>query len=670
MTFWNKVSNQNKIDSSLISELNDISYRSIGGKRQPPRGSKEGIVNLGNIPFEVNPPPTEITREMIQEYQKSQQDPYIDPLTGNKFKYYPSSFKYDTGKIKAYVPIDDATLGAPATEKDIQDYKDEIHKLSTIDLPRETKKLKLIKKDLVDVDKSINEGISVKVKGVYVMKPLTPAKLATAIALKTNIEAKIITQEKTVSDIIDDIKINETKMEDAIKNIQDNKDEQIAVIKENKDNLRLYEETLLSVNRNKLNLQKEPNEGDADYIQRMNNIEAEAYDTNLYEERAKLDEINKLKVNLKGIIRKDDMIENIIKSFTGEQIFVVNKNFTVIKNAFLETFGFNNSNLTTIDIVDEITNILQRVLNPPTAYEIENDTLTTPATGEPVPVHTLQDTTGKNTDYEFGTNTNSLYIKNTKNNNHLYLKIGQKNKNVVFFSKTQNSQGSFIAVRERGDPREETLRYLIFDYLLLDKYADTQIFQGSHKINDIYKTLEDMYKLQPLTDIKTHRLTATTIKYGWGLSHPDEELPVYAKFGNLIIFLQKLFYKNILCLKTKAGHTIDGLKNTKVSDNFVEIIIKLYKEETVDSLVKHLTSTETNLLNSILYMAGLHKKFKTNTDETLTSVKERFKIVEGEILAGNNNPEVMKELKEILLKLHHFNAISIHAIRKYLSQFN
>ena len=139
MTFWNKVSNQNKIDSSLISELNDISYRSIGGKRQPSRGAKEGIVNLGNIPFEVNPPPTEITREMIQEYQKSQQNPYIDPITGNKFKFYPSSFKYDTSKITPFTPIDDATLGAPATEKDIQDYKDEIHKLSTIDLPRETK---------------------------------------------------------------------------------------------------------------------------------------------------------------------------------------------------------------------------------------------------------------------------------------------------------------------------------------------------------------------------------------------------------------------------------------------------------------------------------------------------------------------------------------------------
>ena len=32
MSFWDKVINQNKIDSSLITELSDLSYRSIGGK--------------------------------------------------------------------------------------------------------------------------------------------------------------------------------------------------------------------------------------------------------------------------------------------------------------------------------------------------------------------------------------------------------------------------------------------------------------------------------------------------------------------------------------------------------------------------------------------------------------------------------------------------------------
>jgi hypothetical protein len=69
-------------------------------------------------------------------------------------------------------------------------------------------------------------------------------------------------------------------------------------------------------------------------------------------------------------------------------------------------------------------------------------------------------------------------------------------------------------------------------------------------------------------------------------------------------------------------------------------------------------------------MAGLHKKFKSKHNETLEEPNENFKIREGQIISGNNNPEVLRELKEILLKLHHLNAISISAIKKYLKQFN
>jgi hypothetical protein len=43
--------------------------------------------------------------------------------------------------------------------------------------------------------------------------------------------------------------------------------------------------------------------------------------------------------------------------------------------------------------------------------------------------------------------------------------------------------------------------------------------------------------------------------------------------------------------------------------------------------------------------------------------------MKGQVISGNNNPEVLKELKKILLKLHHLNAISIPAIKKYLKRF-
>ena len=63
------------------------------------------------------------------------------------------------------------------------------------------------------------------------------------------------------------------------------------------------------------------------------------------------------------------------------------------------------------------------------------------------------------------------------------------------------------------------------------------------------------------------------------------------------------------------------------------------------------------------------KKYKVNTSESLSGLKEKHKIIEGEILAGNNNPELINELKQVLMKLHHLGAISIPSIKKYLKQF-
>ena len=95
MTFWDKVINQNKLDSSLISELSDLSYKSIGGKRQEPRGTKEDIVNIGTIPFEATITPDRITKEMIMDYQKTKDRGYIDPLTNAEYKYVPTGINFD-----------------------------------------------------------------------------------------------------------------------------------------------------------------------------------------------------------------------------------------------------------------------------------------------------------------------------------------------------------------------------------------------------------------------------------------------------------------------------------------------------------------------------------------------------------------------------------------------
>lgn len=397
----------------------------------------------------------------------------------------------------------------------------------------------------------------------------------------------------------------------------------------------------------------------------MKNMEAEFDDTNLYQGKTELEQVNKFRLNLKTIIRKDDLIDNVIKTFSGEQIFLLNKNFNGIKESFLDRYGFNNQNLTTNDVVDELVNALEKILNPITTYEIEKEDAITLAKS------VAQSTADP--DIEFGTENNSFYIGHQMSGKHLWLKIGKKaSTKIVFFSTNLNQQGSFNQIRKQGYPQEERITYLFFNYLKLEENVFNEILEGALDVNSLYDILENKFGLSPIEGIKSVKINNLTgsRRWGWGLSHPNEEVPTYAKFGNLEILLNKLFYKNILSLRYKSGHSIEGFKNTKVSDTFVEIIMKMYKDENIDGLVKNLSTTETGLYNSILYMAGLHKKFKANHKETLAELKERFKICEGEIVSGNNNPEVLKELKELLLKLHHLNAISLQSIKKYLKQFN
>jgi hypothetical protein len=50
-------------------------------------------------------------------------------------------------------------------------------------------------------------------------------------------------------------------------------------------------------------------------------------------------------------------------------------------------------------------------------------------------------------------------------------------------------------------------------------------------------------------------------------------------------------------------------------------------------------------------------------------LKDRLKLVESQLRAGNNNPVVKSELKEIIQKLYLYNAISMNNGKAYLKQF-
>ena len=70
-----------------------------------------------------------------------------------------------------------------------------------------------------------------------------------------------------------------------------------------------------------------------------------------------------------------------------------------------------------------------------------------------------------------------------------------------------------------------------------------------------------------------------------------------------------------------------------------------------------------------MYVSGLGKNIGTNKDENIKELKDRLKLVESQIRAGNNNVVVKNEMKDIIKKLHLYNVISHNNGKAYLKQF-
>ena len=381
MSLWDKVITQNEIDSALIRNLNDLSYRATKGRRENGRSLKNGIVNIGTLPFLEKPPPDAITKEMILDYQKSLTEPLKDPITGKQInnKYYPSTFAYDVSDITTPpTPINEFTLGKPAVETDIDKYQKEL-KDGIAKLEKGRVDLKKEETELVKMKDTLNYGIpSTDADGNPIRSPLSSAE-------QTKLETDVADKDRDIRSLKRDLTQfytdngNIKKILMSIKqNIEDNKNLIIQHKKSIVDNLAKYRENLIRQNQNKMVIEEQlPNETQEEYLLRMKDMESELFDMNLYEEKANLHQVQMLKKNLRQIFSNDAMIENIVKSFKEEQRFIINKHFPEIAEYILDTYGKNNTNLSLEDVVEVITSHLER--NPLIEYKINEDEIVSSA---------------------------------------------------------------------------------------------------------------------------------------------------------------------------------------------------------------------------------------------------------------------------------------------------
>jgi len=138
MSLIDKLAKQSILQNQLQSQLAEMSYRSINGKRQEARNFKEGMLNIGTAYF--NTPQDKLTKEMIMDYKQAEEERYFE--RANVFE--PTGL---SDPITAYTPIPYSTTGTEADE-------------TLLNTELEAKQilmneLALLKKDLKDKDTEV-----------------------------------------------------------------------------------------------------------------------------------------------------------------------------------------------------------------------------------------------------------------------------------------------------------------------------------------------------------------------------------------------------------------------------------------------------------------------------------------------------------------------------------
>ena len=136
----------------------------------------------------------------------------------------------------------------------------------------------------------------------------------------------------------------------------------------------------------------------------------------------------------------------------------------------------------------------------------------------------------------------------------------------------------------------------------------------------------------------------------------------WIEFGKLLLNLDMLNHKKTLSVKYKSGAGIAKLRKTEnLSEEFVSIINQLIDNKIFNyNLAKELDTNEKEMLINLLFISGLGKEFKidpSQMNETIEEVKKRFNIIQGQIIAGNNNPLLLKKGVNLIRELIKFGVI-------------
>lgn len=308
-----------KIISSSLNEnainkrLEEISYAAINGQRQTEGTYKpEGVQMLGQLGREK--PLEAITKEMIKEYQEEEQKPFMVD-----------------GEARTYAKADyEPILQLPESLDDVKDdmktiYKNKVATAKTI-------------KDAEEYLKTADEYYRGLLRDINVFG-MTDAKRKE----KEQTERHIRQERMKYDALRNQMDVYDFEIKRLFDEGKEIKRLNALIPEKNREEIAKYEQSLLQHNRSRLNIQQQPNESDMEYYQRLREVERTKMDPTLYKQYS-INKVSKeLKPKLGNLFKDEGQIEEVIKSLSENDKFIVNKNFDRVEKDFIDKYGYNPS---------------------------------------------------------------------------------------------------------------------------------------------------------------------------------------------------------------------------------------------------------------------------------------------------------------------------------------
>lgn len=132
-----------------------------------------------------------------------------------------------------------------------------------------------------------------------------------------------------------------------------------------------------------------------------------------------------------------------------------------------------------------------------------------------------------------------------------------------------------------------------------------------------------------------------------------EKVPSYIEFGKHLLNQHNLA-RGILHIRRRSGNILKDLPKQAIGGQLKKVLITLTGTGTPSfEDINELNTHEKEVLNKVVKHCSIDQRLFVPTPDKTKEEQDinRLKILSGEITAGNNNPQIVKELKTLLLRL-------------------